>query len=64
MAEYVYELRRADELVATGRMSDDRLFAVGDQLTIAGWSGIVRDVVPTVRTGEFRLIVQLRRRER
>jgi hypothetical protein len=59
--EYVYELRRADEVLATGRLSDARSFEIGDEVEIAGWVGIVREVLATAPSGELRLIVQVRR---
>ena len=61
MPDYVYELRRNDQVVATGKLSDERRFDVGDELEIAGWVGIVRDQLPSTN-GEIRLIVQVRRR--
>ena len=58
--EYVYELRRSDEIVATGRLSDSRVFEVGDEVEIVGWTGIVRDKLPTADPSRLRLIVQVR----
>ena len=58
--EYVYELRRSDEIVATGRLSDSRVFEVGDEVEIVGWTGIVRDKLPTADPTRLRLIVQVR----
>jgi hypothetical protein len=58
--EYVYELRRSDEIVATGRLDDPRSFEVGDEVEIVGWTGIVRDKLPTADPSRLRLIVQVR----
>ena len=49
------------QVVATGKLSDERGFDVGDEIEIAGWAGIVRDQLPSTN-GEIRLIVQVRRR--
>jgi hypothetical protein len=40
--EYVYELRQGEEVVATGRVSGERPFGVGERVSIGGREGIVR----------------------
>jgi hypothetical protein len=57
--EYRYELRRGDQLVATGRLSVQRRFEVGDRVEIGGKAGIVRSVEPVLGESALRLVVQL-----
>jgi hypothetical protein len=57
--EYRYELRRGDRLVATGRLSLQRRFEVGDRVEIGGKAGIVRSVEPVLGESTLRLVVQL-----
>ncbi len=64
MSEYRYELRRGEEVVATGRLALDRNVEVGQELEIAGQVGIVRTIEPILAEREFRLVVQLLRRQR
>jgi hypothetical protein len=59
--EYRYELRRGDEVVATGHLSREQPFEVGQYVEIAGRRGIVRVVEPILGERELRLVVQLRR---
>lgn len=42
ISEYLYELRRGDEIVATGRLSREDPLEVGDRVLIGGHEGIVR----------------------
>ena len=56
---YVYELRRGEEVVATGRLSSPQRFDVGDRVALGGREGIVRSVEPLLGSGELRLVVQL-----
>jgi hypothetical protein len=56
-----YELRRGDEAIATGHLSREQPFEVGDRITIGGRAGIVRDVEPILGELEQRLLVQLTR---
>ena len=57
--EYRYELRRGEELVATGHLSRDRPLEVGEHLVIGGRPGIVRSIEPLLGERELRLVVQL-----
>jgi hypothetical protein len=57
--DYRYELRRSDELIATGHMSSERAFVVGERIVIGGHSGIVRSTEPLLGERELRLVVQL-----
>jgi hypothetical protein len=60
-ALYRYELRRGDELVATGRLSLERPLEVGERVEIGESCGIVRAIEPLLGEPELRLVVQLRR---
>ena len=42
MPEYRYELRRGDEVIATGHLSSEQPFEVGERITIGSQAGIVR----------------------
>ena len=57
--EYRYELRRADEVVATGHLNYEQPLEVGDRIEIGGQAGIVRAVEPLLGEREVRLVVQL-----
>jgi hypothetical protein len=61
--EYRYELRRGEEVVATGHLTRELPFEVGDRLVIGGQAGIVRRVEPLLGEKELRLVVQLLRDE-
>ena len=56
---YRYELRRADEVVATGHLSRERPLEVGENLEIGGQLGIVRTIEPLLGEQELRLVLQL-----
>ena len=60
-AAYRYELRRGEEVVATGHLSLERPLDVGEQVSIGDSRGIVRSVEPILGELEQRLIVQLLR---
>ena len=61
MADYRYELRRGEELIATGHLSLEEALEVGERIAIGMHSGIVRSVEPLLHERELRLVVQLRR---
>jgi hypothetical protein len=61
MPDYRYELRRGDELIATGHLSREQPLEIGDRITIGSRAGIVRDVEPLLGEHELRLVVQLAR---
>lgn len=61
MPDYRYELRRGEEMIATGRFSREQPLEVGERITIGSRSGIVRDVEPLLGERELRLVVQLTR---
>jgi hypothetical protein len=58
---YRYELRRGEEIVATGRLSLERPLEVGDEVEIGNAPGIVRRIEPLLGEDGQRLVVQLRR---
>jgi hypothetical protein len=57
--DYRYELRRADEVVATGHVSLGEPLEVGAWFEIGGYHGIVRTLEPLLGEQEMRLVVQL-----
>ena len=57
--DYRYELRRGDEVVATGHLSREQPLEVGDRIEIGGKPGIVRAIQPLLGEHELRLVVQL-----
>lgn len=61
MPEYRYELRRGEEVIATGHMGSERPLEVGERVEIGRHSGIVRSVEPLLGERELRLVVQLLR---
>ena len=58
LVEYRYELRRGDEVIATGHLSSRaRPLEVGERIEVGGRPGIVRTIEPLLRTDELRLVV-------
>jgi len=55
---YRYEIRRGEEVVATGRLSHEPL-APGDNVEVGGGPGVVRTVEPILGESELRLVVEL-----
>ena len=53
------ELQRGGQIVATGHLSCEDVFGVGDRVVIVGWPGVVRSVEPLLGENEARLVVQL-----
>jgi hypothetical protein len=58
-AGYRYELRRGDEIIATGHLTHQTPLDVGDRITIGRAEGIVREIEPTLGGTERRLVIQL-----
>jgi hypothetical protein len=58
---YRYELRRGDEVIATGHLTRERSLEVGERITIGASAGIVRAIEPILGEAELRVIVELRR---
>ena len=63
MPDYRYELRRGDEVIATGHLSSEQPLEVGERIAIGSSTGIVRDVEPLLGELELRLVVQITRDE-
>lgn len=61
--DYRYELRRGDEVVATGHLAREPALEVGDRLLIGGLQGIVRTIEPVLGERELHLVVQLLRED-
>lgn len=61
MPVYRYELRRGDELVATGHLSRDEPLEVGGWITIGNQTGLIRSIEPRLHDHELQLVVQLLR---
>ena len=56
---YRYELRRGDEVVATGHLSREQPLEASERLEIGGQLGIVRTIEPLLGEQELRLVLQL-----
>ena len=56
---YRYELRRGEDVLATGHLTQERALEVRERIEIGGEVGIVRAVEPLLGEREFRLVVQL-----
>ena len=56
---YTYELRDGTETVATGQLSRDIPFDVGEHLTVNGRDGIIRSIQPAFQDNVERLIIEL-----
>jgi hypothetical protein len=61
---YRYELRRDDEIVATGHLILDTPVSAGDPIAIGSSRGTVRDVQPIYGQQERRLVIDLGTPER
>jgi hypothetical protein len=57
--EYRYELRRGEEVFATGHLAWERPLEVGEHVVIGGREGIVSAIEPLLGELELRLVVQL-----
>jgi hypothetical protein len=56
---YRYELRRGDEVIATGRMMRERALEVGERITLSGRLGVVRSIEPVLGERDLHMVVQL-----
>jgi hypothetical protein len=56
---YRFELRRADEILATGHLNPEAPLEVGDRIEIARRQGIVRTIEPMLGQPEMRLVMQV-----
>ena len=59
--DYRYELRRGEEVVATGRLNYEQPLEVDDRIEIGARHGIVSTIEQVLRERELRLVVQLSR---
>jgi hypothetical protein len=64
MPDYRYELRRGEQVIATGHLCREQPLEVGERIAIGGQSGIVRATEPLLHERELRLVVQLWRDDR
>jgi hypothetical protein len=55
----LYELRRGDQIIATGHLNHDQPLEVGERIGVAGHTGIVREIIPGIGHNPVRLIVEL-----
>ncbi len=60
---YRYELRRGEELIATGRLTRERALEVGKRIAIGGRPGVVRSIEPVLAERELHVVIQLFRDE-
>ena len=59
MPDYRYEMRRGDEVVATGRLSHERPLQVGETLTFGSRRSVVRSIEPQLHDHELQLVLQV-----
>ena len=59
MPDYRYELRRGNEVLATGHMRLERPVEPGERIALGSRPGVVRTVEPIFRERELRLVVEL-----
>lgn len=64
MPDYRYELRRGEEILATGHLTREQPLEVGERIAIGSQAGIVRTIEPLLAERELRLVVQLLRDDR
>ena len=55
---YRYELRRGEQIIATGHLTQEAPLEIGDTLRLGSKHGVVREIGP-LRDGKIRLVVQL-----
>jgi hypothetical protein len=58
---YRYELKRGEEVLATGHLNRDTALNTGDRVSVNGRVGIVRLIEPQLGEPEQRLVIQLLR---
>ena len=64
MPDYRYELRRGEEILATGHLTREQPLDVGERIAIGSQAGIVRTIEPLLGERELLLVVQLLRDDR
>ena len=58
-ADYRYELRRSEEVIATRHWSREQPLEVGERIAIGSHNGIVRAIDPLLHERELHLVVRL-----
>jgi hypothetical protein len=56
---YRYELRRGNDLLATGHITFDHQLEVGERVEMGGSTALVESLQPTLHDQELQLTVQL-----
>jgi len=56
---FQYEIIHRDRTIATGQLTQTRMFEVGERLVTNGTVGVIRSVQATANRYEFRLLVQI-----
>jgi hypothetical protein len=59
MPDYRYELRRGDDVIATGHLSRELPLEVGERIAIGARMGIMRSVEPLLAEHELRFVIQI-----
>jgi len=54
---YRYELRRGEDVVSTGHLTQKRAIEVGERIEVGGVVGVARAVEPLLGERELRLVV-------
>lgn len=60
--DYDYELRQAETIHATGRLTLEQHPELGERIRIGDHDGIIRDVLPALHGQTPRLVIQLLRK--
>jgi hypothetical protein len=58
LTDYRYELRRGEEIIATGRLSREEPLEEGEGITIAGHPGVVRAIEPQLGDRTLHLVLE------
>jgi hypothetical protein len=56
---YRYELRRGDEILATGHLTNEESFEAGQPIKIGKREGVIHTVSPVLGESALRIVVQL-----
>jgi len=55
---YRYELRRGDEVIASGRMTRQRALEIGERITLSGRLGVVQSIEPGLSERDLHMVIQ------
>jgi hypothetical protein len=58
-AIYRYEIRRGDEILATGHLTNHEPLEAGQSIKIGKREGVIQTVEPLLGESELRVVVQL-----